>query len=315
MKREAGRKKPVSGEKIPISPGRINDNSKESIQAVLNSLGAAPTRHWGQNFLINPGARRRLFELLGAEPGQRVWEIGPGLGCLSTEFLSRGVPLLAIEIDPIYRQYLPRRFEEFREIFRLIQGDVLDPEVWSRAEARAGGRPERLIGNLPYNITGPFLAFLTESGIRPRRSIFTVQKEAAERMIARPGEKNYTGFTLLCRYGFDIRIETRLKPGSFYPPPKVESCMISLKPPACSDQPPEEAKNFNRFIRGLFRFKRKTLRNNLFTSPDPQAPVSPELLADFFSSCGIRPEQRPETIPFDIYKEVFRKTRGLSKPR
>jgi 16S rRNA (adenine1518-N6/adenine1519-N6)-dimethyltransferase len=216
------------------------------------------TKRLGQNFLINRGIRERILGELGAKPGERVWEIGPGIGSMTAGALAMGLSVTAFEIDHGFVRLLSRVFAG-NQGFRLVEGDFLDT---FRAEMAADGMPDLIFGNLPYNAASAIIATLIEARGLPRRLVFTVQREAAQRMTAKPGVKDYAAFTVLCASACRVRISFDLGAGVFWPPPRVTSSVVIFEP----RPDPVEADNrlgFSRFVRLAFASRRKTLRNNL----------------------------------------------------
>jgi 16S rRNA (adenine1518-N6/adenine1519-N6)-dimethyltransferase len=153
-------------------------------------------KKYGQNFLIDSRVRNALVEALAPRAGEAVWEIGPGLGAMTSSLLERGARVTAFEIDPGFSGAL----EEFFGVnpgFTLIRGDVL--KTWPLAVPSP-----LLLGNLPYNIGAVLLASFIEARRFFRRMVVTVQRETARRMLAGPGSGEYSSFSVLCRSVYRI---------------------------------------------------------------------------------------------------------------
>lgn len=215
-------------------------------------------KKFGQNFLVNQAARQRLFGLLKVDASAPCWEIGPGIGAMTALALDAGLDLTVFEIDHGFARFLYGLFGALPG-FRLVEGDFL--HTWQAALPQAA-RPERIFGNLPYNAASAMIASLLEAGLTPDRMVFTIQKEAAERMIARPGDKDYSAFTVLCHSLYSVRKAFDLSAAMFWPQPRVVSSVVVMEKlpqhPACAGD-----KRFTRFTRAAFASRRKTLRNNL----------------------------------------------------
>jgi 16S rRNA (adenine1518-N6/adenine1519-N6)-dimethyltransferase len=247
-------------------------------------------KRWGQNYLVNRGAREKLVSLLAVEAGMRAWEIGPGLGAMTAMLLAveglRG--LTVFEIDARAVAFLQSRFSGHPGL-RIVAGDVLD--TW-QGEAEGSGLPDRVLGNLPYASASAIIASLIEAGAVAERCVFTVQKELAERMLARPGSESYSSFSIFCRSACRIEKHGDLRPGSFYPAPEVLSTIVSLGP-----RPPEESpadwKLFRSLVRGLFASRRKTLRSSIAAGRVPSGLAPGEVLAAC-AEAGIDVATRPE---------------------
>jgi 16S rRNA (adenine1518-N6/adenine1519-N6)-dimethyltransferase len=168
--------------------------------------------------------------------------------------LDAGARVTAIEVDA---RLIPRLRETFaaEPNFELIHADVLSVDL----AARLRDEPAAIAGNLPYYITSPIVRRTLDLGDRIRRAVFLVQKEVAERICAQPGSRDYGYLSVLCRLRADPEYLFRVRPGSFRPPPKVDSAVVrlTLKP-----GPPPHPR-FIQFLEAAFRQPRKTLRNNL----------------------------------------------------
>ncbi len=235
----------------------LNPNSPAEISALLAELGLTLKKRWGQNFLVNQAARERLVSLL--QPGAReiVWEIGAGLGSMTEILLPRAERLVAFEVDWGLCRYLGDRFRSEPRL-TLVCGDFL--ETWERA-VRDHGRPNRILGNLPYSSASLMVAQILESGIRPERILVTVQRELAERMASPPSTKSYSAFSILCQVCCEVIIRGELNPGSFYPPPNVVSAIVELRPREDAPSGPVLGL-LSQLTRAFFASRRKTLRNN-----------------------------------------------------
>jgi 16S rRNA (adenine1518-N6/adenine1519-N6)-dimethyltransferase len=275
----------------------INYDSPQALKVFLEERGLGMRKKFGQNFLINPMARRKLVESLGLEKGDEVWEIGSGLGVMTRDLLERGCRVRAFEIDPGFIRVLRELFGGW-ESFALVEGDAL--KTWRR-EAGA----DYLIGNLPYNIAAVLLADMIEGGRFFKRLVVTVQREVARRMAAKPGSPDYSSFSVLL--GSAYRVEPLMVIGgaSFYPPPRVDSQGVLLEL-----LPPEERAGsplFYPLVRRLFSSRRKTVKNNLqgFVSSRIAFGEDVRVLSlAALEKCGIKPEDRAENLGLVRFKEL-----------
>jgi 16S rRNA (adenine1518-N6/adenine1519-N6)-dimethyltransferase len=257
------------------------------------------SKRFGQNFLVNRNSRERVLEELLPEPGMRAWEIGPGIGAMTALALDAGLALTAFEIDHGFSRLLARIFGA-RPGFKLVEGDFMD--TW-KAELEASGPPDRIFGNLPYSAANAMVASLIEGGLVPPRMVFTVQKEAGLRMIAGPGTKDYSSFSVLCTSACKSKLAFDLGSSSFWPAPRVTSSVIRMLPRRDPVAAGDRA-GFSAFVRAGFSSRRKTLRNNIRAAAAALGPAlgrgdgaSVEAaLSDSLAALGIRADVRAEAL-------------------
>ena len=288
----------------------MNPDSPVEIRAALEEMGIALKKRWGQNFLVNRGARERLVALLDPRPGELAWEIGPGLGSMTGLLLQRGVRLVAFEVDRGLCRFLLKSFGEAAG-FTLVEGDFI--KTWKAALAEHGP-PMRVLGNLPYRSASLMIAALVEGGVRPQEMIFTVQRELAERMSADPRSKAYSSFSVLCQACFCIEARGDLRPGSFYPAPEVVSSVVQMRPrPEGLDLRTVEV--LSALLRGLFTARRKTIRNNMLAARFT-AGITVEAAAAALEAEGIDLGARAEEIPPETFVRLARRiTDARCSPR
>ncbi len=276
-------------------------DSPAALKTFLEVRGMAMQKKFGQNFLVNGTSRQRLIDALELQEGQSVWEIGPGLGAMTAGLLTKNINLSVFEIDRGFISVLKDLFSE-SENFSIIEGDVL--RTWKKA-IELKGIPDRFFGNLPYNIAAVIIADTISAGVRFDRALFTIQKEVAQRMTAKPGTEDYSSFSVLCQWAYDVAPVMDLAPGCFWPRPNVTSRAVVLnkkeKWPQC-DAP----EVFLSLLRGLFSSRRKTVKNNfsawLALSPYlPQGGNPDDLARELLQTAGIDPSSRAETFELQVF--------------
>ena len=267
-------------------------NSPTELKQVLDLHGFSMQKKFGQNFLTNGDARKKIIDALDVKEGTTVWEIGPGLGAMTNEILERGGKLTAFEIDKGFIQLISGYFEAYMQkgSFKLVEGDAL--KNWKK-EFREQGIPERFFGNLPYNIAATQIADTIENNVRFEKCVFTVQKEVALRMCAKPGSDDYSSFSVLCNWAYDLKPVLDLSGGNFWPKPNVDSRAILLTKkenfPCC-----KEPALFVKLQRALFSSRRKTVRNNLTGYLK-----NSELALKFLEKADIDPMKRAEVLAIE----------------
>ena len=282
-------------------------NSTAELKQVLDTNGFSMQKKFGQNFLINEDARKKLIDTLDISEDSTVWEVGPGLGAMTSEILERGADLTVFEIDRGFASLIKQFFEDYSEKdkFRIVEGDVL--KTWKK-QLEEKGQPSRFFGNLPYNIAATIIADTIENNIRFDKCVFTVQKEVALRMAAKPGTDDYSSFSVLCQWAYDVKPIIDLTGGNFWPKPNVDSRAVLMTKkdnwPGC-DNP----KLFVKINRALFSSRRKTVRNNLSVFLKNN-----DLAVKYLTDAGIDIMKRAEvlTIP-ELLKLTNVINEGMSK--
>jgi len=216
-------------------------------------------RRLGQHFLNRKSTLDRIAESACGERTPLVIEIGAGRGALTESLLERADKVVAIELDPVLIHYLRQKFRDALDSGRLVlvESDVLKTDLGSFIEERG---PAVIAGNLPYYITSPILERLFEARGKWKRAVILVQAEVAARIVAQPGCRDYGYLSVLVQVQARAERLFEVPKTSFRPPPKVDSAVVGLEPiaPHIGDLP-----SFLKFVGHCFRYKRKTLRNNL----------------------------------------------------
>lgn len=239
-------------------------------------------KRFGQHFLHDPGVLARIVAAIDPKPGERIVEIGPGLGALSRPLLERCRRLEVIEID---RDVIPELRKRCTGAGELVvhEGDVLEIDI---PALHGGGAPLRICGNLPYNISTPLLFHLLEARAVIADMHFMLQQEVVDRIVAKPGNKIYGRLTVMLAAACSSEALFRVGRGAFQPPPAVDSAFLRLIPHLAAPFPLPDPVRFARVVASAFSMRRKTLRNSLRGLVDPDA----------FEATGIAANRRPETL-------------------
>jgi 16S rRNA (adenine1518-N6/adenine1519-N6)-dimethyltransferase len=261
--------------------------------SLLHGRGLGPRKRLGQNFLRDRSFLPRIVAALDLQPDDQVVEIGAGTGVLTGALLGAGTRVIAIELDDALFALLTDELGADPRL-RLWHGNVLDFDPCEQVDG-----PYKLVGNIPYYITGPIVRKFLESPCRPGLLVFMVQREVAERMVARPGDLSLLGVSV--QYYADARIVMRVPAGAFYPPPKVDSAVVALVPRG-SAPGSDEAGTFFEVARAGFSVRRKQLANALANGlRRPRADVQRAL-----SSAGIEGSRRAEELTLDEWRRLAR---------
>lgn len=267
-------------------------------------------KRFAQHFL-EPAWVRKLVDAAGAAPDDAIVEIGPGRGAITRPLAERTGRLLAIEVD---RDLAAQLEADKPANVTVITGDVLTidlaPVLTTWLGAPIGPeRTIRIVGNLPYNISTPILfTVLSLAAITHgvRDAMLMLQKEVADRLVARPGTGEYGVLTVLTALHADVTRVLALPPGAFRPPPKVHSAVVRLtfRPPPVRVG---DEQSFVRMVRTVFTQRRKTIGNGLKGFAAHAAAGSDQALA----AAGIDPKRRPETLDLSEFAALSRALQGL----
>ncbi len=253
----------------------------------------SPKKALGQHFLSDPRILGRIAEALDPVPGETVLEIGPGLGGLTAQLVNRSTRLVTIERDFELIQPLRARFPQVV----VAEGDALEMD-W---HALIGDWPFSVIGNIPYNITSPLIDQALRPP-RPRRVVFLMQKEVADRLAAPPGVSAYGALTVGVQSVAKVERLFDVAAGAFRPPPKVESSVVRLTPLAEPLITDAEVPAFRRFVVGLFTLRRKQLGRSL----RQLLGVTVEEARALAAAAGLDETVRMETVPPRVFVALFR---------
>jgi len=218
----------------------------------------------GQHFLKSAGIAEKIVRVIDPLPDDLIVEIGAGRGALTFPLAAKAGKVLAIEKDAAF---LPILEEPGLPNLSVVAGDVLDLDFKKLIGEKGGDFGlAKLVGNLPYSISSPLLFKIIEERTAFKKCVFLVQKEVAERICARPESKSYAPLSILLQIHFSAAIEFTVHPGSFSPPPRVESALITLERRSAPLFPVSDERKFLRFLQACFKQRRKTLANNLAAS-------------------------------------------------
>lgn len=242
----------------------------------------SPRRALGQHFVVDPNTVERVARLAEVGPGDRVLEIGAGLGSLTLALAETGASVTAMEID---RHLLPA----LREVVEPAGVTVVEADAMAADWASLlGAGPWVLVANLPYNVATPLVADLLDDVPAVARMLVMVQREVAERLAAQPGDKAYGAVSVKVAYWATAEVVGRVPPTVFVPRPEVESALVRIvrRPAPAVDPAVVDRQWLFQLVRTAFGQRRKMLRRSLAPLVEPQA----------FTAAGIRPDARAEEL-------------------
>jgi 16S rRNA (adenine1518-N6/adenine1519-N6)-dimethyltransferase len=267
--------------------------SPSTIRGVARRFGIQFRRRWGQNFLADRGQLDRLVEALGIQPSDHVVEIGPGLGVLTRELATLAASVVGVEIDPACVRALALTLRGLPHV-RIIEGDILSQPI-----AQLSPGPYRVLGNIPYNLTGALLSRLLEQPDPPAQIDLLVQKEVAERIAAAPGDWSLA--TLGVRAYGRADLILAIPREAFFPVPQVASALLRIVPEPVPVIPRQDLPAFFEFARPFFQARRKQLPYVL----TKRLGLSSVAAREHLTQLGIDPARRPETLSLEEWRRLF----------
>ena len=272
-----------------------------SITTLLEDNGLSMTKKFGQNFLISMPSLERIVSLAGITEGTRVWEVGPGIGALTTKLLKAGARVTAFEIDHGFCRILREQAYHDCPSFRLVEGDAL--KTWKDV-FQSEGAPDVICANLPYNVGSVLIASFIESRCLPKRMVYTLQSEVVQRICAKKGDDEWGGFSILTSADYDNREAMKLKAGCFYPMPNVDSSVVVMEKKAVPFVEDDFAKRYFDFVRAAFSQRRKTLKNNL-KSIGISSDAADKALSDLGKNLSARAEELDAQELLKLCRSVY----------
>ncbi len=258
-------------------------------------------KKFGQNFLIEPGILDTIVRAAGVTEEDCVLEIGPGIGTMTQYLAEKAGKVIAVEIDKALIPILKDTLSAYDNV-TVINEDILKLDINRLAEEQNGGKPFKVVANLPYYITTPIIMQLFESHVPLSSITIMVQTEVAERMQVGPGTKDYGALSLAVQYYSRPEIVTHVPPTCFMPRPNVGSTVIKLNR---YEKPPVEVadeKFMFALIRASFNQRRKTLMNGLNNASG--LPVSKEQAAAALEQMGLPLTVRGETLTLEQFAQL-----------
>lgn len=284
----------------PISPYTLKISINE-IKEYMAKYKFYPQKKLGQNFLIDNNITDIILKALDLKKEESIFEIGTGLGSLTLPLIAFTEHVFTIEKDVRFKPILSDIFSQYSDFVTLISGDFLnfDIEEFLKQKKQEGHNIEKLVGNLPYSISFPLLNKILRMGKLFNIAVIMVQREVADRMLAKPGSKNYGLLSILSDY-FAIAEKIHLvKPEAFFPEPKVESTIIKiyfLKNPKIEVI---DEDLFLTIIKAIFQYRRKNLSNALKSYF--KGCLNKNELEKSLKGIGINPKRRGDTLVLEEF--------------
>ena len=275
-------------------------NPKNTIE-IIQKYEFMFQKKFGQNFLIDTHVLEKIISAAGITKDDCVLEIGPGIGTMTQYLAENAGHVVAVEIDRNLIPILKETLADYDNV-TVINEDILRVDIKALAEEYNGGKPIKVVANLPYYITTPIIMGLFESGVPIDNITVMVQKEVADRMKEGPGSKDYGALSLAVQYYAEPEIVANVPPNCFIPRPNVGSAVIRL---TRHKEMPVEAKDpalMFKIIRASFNQRRKTLQNGLGNAPE--LPYTKEQIAAAIAEMGLTPTIRGEALSLAQFAQL-----------
>jgi 16S rRNA (adenine1518-N6/adenine1519-N6)-dimethyltransferase len=268
-----------------------------NVKTMLAQSGISPRKHLGQHFLQDRGITTEIIAQARLDQDDVVLEVGSGLGALTIPALSLISHLVAVEKDPDLVEILKERVpaKEAHKITTVL-GDILKvsfEEVSNRFQ-----RKIKVLGNLPYNISSPFLEKLVSNRKYVRTAILMFQHEFAQRLTARPCTRHYGALSVIMQYHARLSPLIKVSRDAFYPKPKVDSMVVEIDFEEPNPSQAEDERLFQQIVKAAFSHRRKTILNSLDRG---MVSLPRETLDEALRKCSIDPKRRAETLTVDDY--------------
>ena len=276
--------------------------NKRELTAALESIGMRPGRGLGQNFLLDGNLLDYIVRLSAPRPGEIVLEIGPGFGALTSKLLAAGSEVYAVEFDHRIAEYLRKHVTSPN--FHLTEADACRVNY---RELLPANRPFRAIANLPYSISTIFIARMLELPEEPEAMFFMLQREMGERLSAEPGTKNYGALSVRTQLLYEVKLEKIVPPEVFFPPPEVESAIVSFRRHDRFRNDVELCRKLPGLVKNVFAQRRKQLGKVLGSF------YGREKALVALATLGIAPETRPDKLTVAEFAALTREIFDLPR--
>ncbi|MDJ1177416.1 16S rRNA (adenine(1518)-N(6)/adenine(1519)-N(6))-dimethyltransferase RsmA [Roseofilum sp. BLCC_M91] len=265
-------------------------------------MNSQPRKRFAQHWLNSEAILHKIIKASNLQSTDRVLEIGPGTGILTRQLITRAEAVVSVEIDRDLCKKLAKKFGE-KPNFLLLQGDILSLNLEDLLSPYPlFQNPNKVVANIPYNITGPILEKLLGKIASPvpknyESIVLLVQKEVADRLVAHPSTKAFGALSVRVQYLADCELICPVPAKAFYPPPKVESAVIRLTPRSL-EQPALNPRHLEQIVTLGFSSKRKMLRNNL------KSMIESDRLTPILEQLNINPQARAEDLSLENWVQL-----------
>lgn len=271
-------------------------SSHSATMELVKKHGFKFTKSLGQNFLIDDNIVDKIVAGAGIGPGDKIIEVGPGIGTLTREMASRAEALMAVEIDKNLIPILADTLGDYDNV-KIVNEDIIKADIKGLIDENLSGGPVKLVANLPYYITTPIIMRFLEENINVTDIVVMVQKEVAERMNAQPGGKDFGALSVAVQYYCDTEIVAKVPRHLFVPQPNVDSIVIALRIRPERKYKVDDEDLYFKVVKAAFGQRRKTLLNSISSMGN----LAKDQVKEALEEAGIDPKRRGETLSLDEF--------------
>ena len=271
-------------------------SSHSATMDLVKKHGFKFTKSLGQNFLIDDNIVDKIVAGAGIGPGDKIIEVGPGIGTLTREMASRAETLMAVEIDKNLIPILADTLGDYDNV-KIVNEDIIKADIRGLIDENLGGGPVKLVANLPYYITTPIIMRFLEENINVTDIVVMVQKEVAERMNAQPGVKDFGALSVAVQYYCDTEIVAKVPRHLFVPQPNVDSIVIALRVRPERKYKVDDEDLYFKVVKAAFGQRRKTLLNSISS----MGSLAKDQVQEALEEAGIDLKRRGETLSLDEF--------------
>lgn len=268
------------------------------VKEILKRYGFKFSKSLGQNFLIDGNIVRKISEVGEITKDDYVLEIGPGIGTLTEELAINAKKVVAVELDRALLPILDETLKDYNNV-EIVYGDILKIDIEKIIEEKLGGGPIKVVANLPYYVTTPIIAKLIEDGLKIESIIVMVQKEVGDRIVAKPGNKQYGSLSVFVNFYTYPKIAIKVPKTVFMPQPKIDSSVMKLV--LKEELPDINREMFFKVVKAGFGKRRKTILNSLSNS---ELGLGKDIIRQTLEKADIPLNERAEKLNIEDFIKI-----------
>lgn len=272
--------------------------SPKYVKEIIEKYGFRFSKSLGQNFLIDGNVVRNIVKGANITKEDYVLEIGPGIGTLTEELALNAKKVVSVELDNSLLPVLEETLSDYENV-EIIHGDILEVDINKLIDGKLGGGPVKVVANLPYYVTTPIIGKLLEENLNMDSITVMIQKEVADRMVAKHGTKTYGALSVFVNFYTDPEIILKVPKTVFMPQPKIDSAVIKLK--IKEELPNIDREQFFKVVKAGFSKRRKTILNSLSSYGFD---IDKEIIKSSLEKANVKAETRAENISLEDFINI-----------